>query len=377
MLLNEEQRILEDSVRGFIKDNAPVEQLRRLRDSSDGLGYDAQLWNQLIELGLSCAVLPEAHGGLAVGWLGMGAVMEACGAHLVASPLLATTVFGASLLELAASPEQQQRWLAPVAAGEMTLAVALDESHHFAPLMTTATLIREGEDWRLSGQKRLVIDGHSANQLLVVARSGGEPGDSEGLSLVAIDPARDGVRVRRTTLMDGRNAATITLDQVVVSDDEIVGTPGQVWPALEQALDRTSACLAAEMLGGATEVFDRTIDYLKEREQFDAKIGSFQALQHRAGQMFCQLQQCRSAVLNALQSLDHDAPDRSKQVSLAKALANECYKHLTNEAVQMHGGMGVTDELDIGLYLKRARVSIQTFGDTRYHRDRYATCMGF
>ena len=164
MLLNEEQRILEDSVRGFIKDNAPVEQLRRLRDSSDGLGYDAQLWNQLIELGLSCAVLPEAHGGLAVGWLGMGAVMEACGAHLVASPLLATTVFGASLLELAASPEQQQRWLAPVAEGEMTLAVALDESHHFAPLMTTATLIREGEHWRLSGQKRLVIDGHSANQ---------------------------------------------------------------------------------------------------------------------------------------------------------------------------------------------------------------------
>lgn len=377
MILNEEQRMLQDSVNDFLADNAPVEQLRQLRDSQDETGYSLELWRQLTELGLACAVLPEEYGGLGIGWLGMGAVMEACGTRLVASPLLSTVVIGASIIELAGNEAQKETLLPAIAGGELTLALALDESHHFAPLDSVATLMADGESWLLNGQKSFVIDGHVADKLIVVARTDGGVGDATGVSLVLVDRDQQGVNVRRTILMDGRNAAIVTLDNVKLNANTLIGEPGTAWPALEKALDRGTACLAAEMLGGAREAFNRTVEYLKEREQFDAKIGSFQALQHRAAQMFCQLEQCRTAVLNALQTLDNDTPDVALQVSMAKALANDCYKHVTNEAVQMHGGMGVTDELDIGLFLKRARVSIQTLGDSSYHRDRFATCMGF
>lgn len=303
--------------------------------------------------------------------------MEACGTRLVASPLLSTVVLGASVIELAGNDAQKETLLPAIASGKLTLSLALDESHHFAPLCSNTTLIADGDNWVLNGRKCFVIDGHVADKLIVVARSTGNPGDDSGLSTVLLDREQPGVSVRRTFLMDGRNAAIVTFDNVHIDANALIGEPGAAWTALEKALDRGTACLAAEMLGGATEAFNRTVEYLKEREQFDAKIGSFQALQHRAAQMFCQLEQCRTAVLNALQTLDNDTPDVALQVSMAKALANDCYKHVTNEAVQMHGGMGVTDELDIGLFLKRARVSIQTLGDSQYHRDRFATCMGF
>lgn len=377
MILNEEQRLLESTISEFLSENAPIELMRRLRDDVDALGYSKDLWQQLVEMGIPLTTVAESDGGVGFGWLGMGAVMEACGRNLSASPLLASVVLCGSLLELAGNAKQREL-LAAIRNGQTTLALALDEGNRFAPLQTATSLTPSNSGgYLLQGRKVFVVDGHCADHIIVAARSTGNPGDATGLSLAIIDPNQAGVKIKRTQLMDGSNAAVISFDSVAVNDDQLLGQPGEAWQPLQIALDRATTSLAAEMLGGCQELFDRTVEYLKEREQFDVKIGSFQALQHRASHMFCEIENCRSAVLNALSSLDNKAPDAAIHVSLAKTLANDCYKLVSNEAVQMHGGMGVTDELDIGLFLKRARVCMQLFGDTHYHENRYAEAHGF
>ena len=377
MILNEEQRLLQDTVADFLKNKAPVARLRELRDRRDPLGYSSELWQQLVELELPATALPEADGGLGFGFLGLGAVMEEMGKNLSASPLLSTVVLGASALELGGSEAQRQSCLPAIVAGELTIALAIDESHHHQPLNTALRLESRDGQLSISGRKVFVVDGHCADKLLVLTRSSGKPGSEQGLTLVLTDRKQPPVRVQRTTMMDGRNAAIVDFETLPVNADDILGRRDQAWPVLQQVLDRGVICLAAEMLGGAEAVFQRTIRYISEREQFDVKIGSFQALQHRCSQMYCQLQLCRSAVQNALCSLDRKSRDISLQASLAKTLANNCYQHISNEAVQMHGGMGVTDELDIGLFLKRARVCIQLLGDSSYHKDRYASLLGY
>ena len=377
MVLNEQQQLLQDTVREFLNDKAPVAALRQLRDSRDATGYSKALWQELAALGVAAIVMPEEFGGLGFGFAGLGAVLQETGRNLTASPLLASVVLGASAIELGGTEAQQQTLLPAVASGELTLALAIDEGHHFNPLHTSVSLSGAGDDQHLNGRKVFVVDGHSADKLIVVARSSAAPGNAEGLTLVLLDREQAGITVERTTLMDGRNAASIEFDQVAVSAAQLLGARDQGWALLQPVLDRGAICLAAEMLGGATEIFERTLEYIKEREQFDVKIGSFQALQHRCSQMFCQLELCRSAVLYALSRLDKNSLDLPVQASLAKALANDCYQLISNEAVQMHGGMGVTDELDIGLFLKRARVSMHLLGDASYHKDRYASLLGY
>ena len=372
MILNEEQRLLKDTVEEFLKVNAPVASLRQLRDSGPDSGFDRNLWQQLVEMGIPLTALSEESGGVGFGWLGMGAVMEACGRNLTATPLLGSVVIGATLLEMLAD-SQQQTLLESICAGELTLALAIDEQTHFEPGAIWAEIKNEDEQYLLSGKKNFVVDGAHADKFIVVARDSG----TGALSLAIVDNNQPGVTVTPTRLMDSRSYANITFEEVSLSAQQRLGDDETAAAALEHALLCATACTAAEMLGGASELFERTVEYLKEREQFGAKIGSFQALQHRAAQMYCQLESCKSAVLNGLQSLDNRQPDVATQVSLAKTLANDCYKHISNEAVQLHGGMGVTDELDIGLFLKRARVTIQMFGDSAYHMDKYASTMGY
>jgi acyl-CoA dehydrogenase len=321
-------------------------------------------------------VLPEGSGGLGFGFVGLGAIMQEMGRTLAASPLFSTVVLGTSALELGTG-QTGQRLLPDILVGKLTMALALDETHHHQPLGTAATLKASGSGLVLDGTKIFVLDGHSADKLLVVARSGGNPGDECGLSLVIVDREIPGVAVRRTSLMDGRNSAVIHFDGVKLDHDDLVGPLNEGWPILEQVLDRGAICISAEMLGGSLEVFKRTMNYLGEREQFGAKIGSFQALQHRSARMYCQLELCRTVVLKALSGLDSGSPDISAHASQAKAMLNQCYANISNEAVQLHGGMGITDDLDIGLFLKRARVSMQILGDTGYHQDRYARLMGY
>lgn len=374
LVLNEEQRLLRQTARDFLQANAPVGQLRQLRDQRDALGYDPGLWRQMTELGWASIILPEAYDGLDFGFSGLGAVLEETGRTLAASPLFATGVLGASAILLGGSEAQKSDLLPRIASGDLTLALALEESHHHAPLSvaTVATAIEDG--YRLDGQKVFVVDGHSADKLLVTARDAGSP---EGISLFLVDRESAGVDCRRTIMVDSRNAANIRFDGVRVPASALIGEPGLAWSFLEPVLDRGRVALAAEMLGSALEVFERTVEYLKQREQFGVRIGSFQALQHRAAQLQAELELCRSVVLQALSCIDEDPQQLPLLASLAKARLNALAKWVTNEAVQMHGGIGVTDELDIGFFLKRARVTMQLLGDSAYHRNRYATLCGY
>jgi alkylation response protein AidB-like acyl-CoA dehydrogenase len=253
----------------------------------------------------------------------------------------------------------------------------MDEGYHHHPLNTDVRLDDNKGKLTISGEKAFVLDGSSADTFIVLVRSFGKKGDATGLSLVLVNRDSPGLTIERTQYMDGRNAADLIFDKVLVNEDHLIGSLGEAYPILQQVLDRGVIAISAEMLGGCQEVFERTLHYLRDREQFGVKIGTFQALQHRASMMFCQLEQSKSAVLSALSSLDNNGADCSIQASIAKTLMNECYQHITNEAIQMHGGMGITDELDIGLFLKRARISIQILGDSDYHKNRYAELNGY
>lgn len=378
LVLNEEQRLLRDTARDFLTATAPVTQFRKLRDERDPVGYSNALWQKMVELGWAGITLPEQYGGLDFGYLGLGTVLEETGRTLTASPLFCSCVVGASTVLLGGSESQKESILPNIANGSLTLALALEESHHHDPSNIATKAIADGEHFIVNGRKTFVLDGHCADQLIVVARTGGEQQKSrDGITLFLVDPTSDGVSIERTYLADSRNSANITLSDVCVPAANVIGEVGGAWPVLDTVLDRARIAIAAEMMGCALESFERTIDYLKERVQFDALIGSFQALQHRAAHMQSEIELCRSVLLQALSTAD-DAPDQlAIMASLAKAKLNELVKLITNEAVQMHGGIGVTDELDIGLFLKRARVTMQIYGDTAFHKDRYASLCGY
>jgi alkylation response protein AidB-like acyl-CoA dehydrogenase len=377
LVLNEEQRLLQDTARDFLTSNAPVEALRILRDNNDAVGYSGQLWQQMADMGWASIILPEAYGGLDFGFVGLGVILEESGRTLTASPLFASAVVGASALLLGGSEAHKQTLLPAIASGKLTLALALEESHHHRPTHIATTAEKQGDSFLLNGRKQFVLDGHSADKLIVVARSSGAESDNQGLSLFLVDRTTSGVTCQRTVLMDSRNASSIQFENVVVPATDLLGDADEGWKILEPLLDRGRVAIAAEMMGYSLEAFDRTVAYLKEREQFGALIGSFQALQHRKAHMQSELELCRSVLLQALSAVDDSPEDLPVLASLAKTKLNELVKLVTNEAVQMHGGIGVTDELEIGFFLKRARVAIQIFGDTGYHKDRYATLCGY
>ena len=377
LVMNEEQRFLQDTARDFFNDNAPVEQLRKLRDTKDATGYSTELWQQMAEMGWAGIILPEEYGGADFGFLGLGAVLEESGRTLTASPLFATAVVGASALLLAGNSDQKQTLLPAIAAGELTIALALEESHHHRPTHIATSATQNGSGYVINGQKSFVLDGHSADKLIVVARVSGDATAAEGLSLFLVDRTASGVSVQRTVLADSRNAANIVFDNVQVSAESLLGDDGNGWQVLEPVLDRGRVAIAAEMMGLALESFDRTVQYLKEREQFGALIGSFQALQHRTAHMQSDIELCRSVMLQAASAVDDTPEQLPLLASLAKAKLNDLVTLVTNEAVQMHGGIGVTDDLEIGFFLKRARVAIQIFGDTGFHKDRYASLCGY
>jgi alkylation response protein AidB-like acyl-CoA dehydrogenase len=377
LVLNEEQRLLKDTARDFLGEQAPVEALRKLRDEHDPLGYSADLWSQMAQLGWAGIVLPEEYGGLDFGFVGLGGILEECGRNLTASPLLASVVLGASAILLAGTDAQKAANLPRVASGQLTLALALEEGNHHHPYNCALTAERNEQGWLLNGHKTFVLDGHSADQLIVVARTASEPGDKSGITLFLVDANSKGITRQRTLLIDSRNTANISFDNVQLDGDAILGQADQGADVLDAVLNRGRIAVATEMLGGCIEVLERTLCHLKEREQFGVKIGSFQALKHRAADMFSNIELSKSVVFDALLAIDEDREDLARVASCAKAKLNETFHLVTNEGVQMHGGIGVTDELEIGFFLKRSRVLEQVFGNTGFHRDRYATLSGF
>lgn len=378
-LLNDEQRQLGDSATEFLNAQSPISVQRRLRDERAPLGFAPALWQQVVDLGWPAAVFPEEYDGLGVGYAGLGAVFEAMGRTLAALPLLSSVVLCGELLLAAGSEAQRQRWLPGLVNGQQRLALALDEQgrHHPERIKTRARRNAQGNGWVLDGEKWFVIDGLGASWLIVVARVLDAQGTEEGIGLFMVEAAQAGVTLQPTLLADSRNHARLTLTNVEVSDDLRLPTANDGAQALDAALDRARICLAAEGLGLMREAFERTNAYLKERVQFDVPIGSFQALQHRMARLYSELEMLQSCVRAALSAIDTQDAELALLASLAKARASDLCEKLMNEAVQLHGGIGVTDEFDLGLMVKRARVLQHSLGDGVFHRDRYARLKGF
>jgi alkylation response protein AidB-like acyl-CoA dehydrogenase len=372
LVLNEEQSMLRDSARGLISDKAPVSHLRQLRDSKDATGFSRELWRSFAEMGFSGLLVPDSFGGSGLGCVEAGVVMEEIGRTLMPSPFLSTAVLAASALSRGGSAAQKSEYLPKIADGSLLAALAVDEGAKHRPLQTKMQAVRSGNGFKLNGAKAFVVDGHTADLLIVAARTAGAAGERDGLTLFLVDPKAKGIETERTAMVDSHNAARIVFDNVEVNADGVLGEVDQGSALLEGILNIGRGTVASEMVGVSEEVFGRTVSYLKERKQFGKLIGEFQALQHRAAHLYVEIEITRAAVLKALQTLDGDFENAGAAVAVAKAKAGSTATLAVQEGVQMHGGMGMTDQFDIGFFMKRARVCQELFGDSNFHADRLA-----
>lgn len=367
LVKSQDETMLADSARGFLDEVAPVSALRHLRDT--GRTHDPDLWQRICGMGWAGVLIPEDAGGSDMGHAAAGMLAHEMGRTLVNSPFLSSAVIAATALRQVADARAMDA-MAAIAAGRTTYALAIDETHKFAPEATAMTAGRSGNGFRLSGTKRFMIDGGFADRILVLARA------AEGLTLFDLPADRTGMDRTALNLIDGRDAARITFGNVEATGDDVLGQVGDAMTVLKPALEAGQAALAAEMSGLAAGAFDMTVGYLKERRQFGRPIGSFQALQHRAAHLWCEIEVTASAVLNAGRVLDGNPGEAALAVSLAKARATSTAQLAVMEGVQMHGGIGMTDEYDMGFYMKRARVGAEWLGDYGYHAEQVAALRG-
>ncbi len=376
LVLNEEQIFLKDSAKKFASEKTPTTHFRKVRDSEVENCYDDKIWQEMVSLGWTGILVPEEFGGSNFGVAGISSILEELGKTLTPSPLFSTAVVGVSLIKYA-SDDVKKDILSKVVQEGLRLCFAIEESNHHDPLKITCKAIKDEKNFIISGEKSFVIDGGFAEKVIIACRTSGEEGSKDGLSLFVLDSDTKGLTVTPTKIVDSRNAANMKFDNVKVSSDMLIGKEDNAYEIIESVLDISRAAISAEMLGSALQAYEITLDYLKEREQFGSKIGSFQALQHRAAIMFSELELCKSCVIESITSFDEGGNDSERLASLSKAKVGEVFHLISNESVQMHGGIGVTDEYDIGLYLKRARVAEQIFGDSNFHKNRYAELTGY
>ena len=374
LYLNDEQTMLRDTARDFVAEHAPVSHMRKLRDDKDATGFSRDLWKQFAEMGFTSILIPENEGGLGLGHVEAGVVLEEIGRNLTPSPFLTTAVAGARAIEGTAHAE---RWYPRILAGDAVLALAVDEDKRHRPEATAMAATRQGNGFLLNGAKQFVVHGNSADMLLVAARTAGSPGEIDGITLFAVEKGAGGVSVDTATLADSSKASRLTFDNVAVDADAVVGEVDGGWAPLSRALGAGRAGAAAELVGVAAGASDMTVDYLKQRKQFGKLIGEFQVLQHRAAHLYGEIEIARAAALKAAQALDAGDSQAELWVSVAKAKAVASAALAVQEGVQMHGGIGMTDEHDIGLYMKREAVLSELFGDERYHRGRVAELSGY
>jgi alkylation response protein AidB-like acyl-CoA dehydrogenase len=364
LIPTEDETMLRDAARGFLDDAAPVANLRANRDA--GRSHDPDLWDEMVKMGWAGVLVGERDGGSDMGFAAANTLAEEMGRTLVASPFLSTAVIAATALRF----DAQGAALAAIAAGERTYALAIDEGPKFAPDTAKMTAAASGNGFRLSGHKTFVGEGTSASRLLVVAR-----GDA-GLTLFDIEADRAGIARHKLDLVDSRDHAHIDFDGVEATGEDVVGEVGGAMEVLSPALRAGQAALAAELTGLSAGAFGMTAAYLKERKQFGRHIGSFQALQHRAAHLWSEIEVTASTVINAGRVLDATPEEADLAVSLAKARATETANLAVREGVQMHGGIGMTDEYDMGFYMKRARVAGEWLGDYGYHAAVVARARG-
>ncbi|MEM1380257.1 MAG: acyl-CoA dehydrogenase [Pseudomonadota bacterium] len=375
LVLSEEQQMLQETARGFAEEKSPLTELRRLRDEDVADGFHRDLWAQMAELGLTGVLVGEDHGGSGFGYVGAGVIAQELGRTLAASPYIATSMMAATALAKFGSDDQRAVHLPKIAAGQTVFAIASDENKKHTPHQVAMKAERSGNGFKLSGEKTFVAEGFAADQLIVAARTAGADTDKEGVTLFLVDASK--AEKDRMKTVDSRGFARIKLDGVEVDGDAVLGQVDGGLGALEVILNAGRAGLASEMVGSAEAAFDMTLDYLKQRKQFGTEIGRFQALQHRAAHLYTELEMAKAVAHQALDELDTNLEGAGTTVSLAKAKVSQVARLASQEAVQMHGGIGMTDEYDVGFFMKRIRVAGELFGDGDYHMNRLAEVMGY
>ncbi|WP_460450831.1 acyl-CoA dehydrogenase family protein [Alsobacter sp. SYSU BS001988] len=374
--LTEEQRMLKDSVGRLLADAYDFDARRRIVDSDPG--FSPAVWAQFAELGLLGLPFAEEDGGFGGGPVETMILMEAFGRALVVEPYLATVVLAGGLIRHAGSAEQKAAHLPAIAAGELRMAFAHAERqarYDLFDVATTAT--RDGAGWRLDGQKGLVLHGDGADRLIVSARTAGSPRDRDGIGLFLVDADAPGVSRRGYPTQDGQRAAEIALSGVHVPAVAAIGDPGAALPLIERVTDEAIAALCAEAVGCMEEMQAITVDYLKTRQQFGTTIGSFQALQHRAAEMVVALEQARSmAMFATMTAASPDPAERAAAVAGAKVQIGRSGRFVGQQAIQLHGGVGMTMEYKIGHYFKRMTMIDTLFGDADHHLSRVADAGG-
>lgn len=376
MTYNEDQSMLRDSARDFMKTEAPVAHLRKYRDMDCKDGFSHDLWKQFAEMGFTGILIPEADGGLGMGHVEAGIVLEEIGRNLSPSPFLSTSVVAVEALK-AADKAMRDRWFPGILAGETVIGIALEEGKKHHPEKIALKAERSGNGFKLSGAKQFVVQGSSADMLIVAARTGGAVGETDGLTLFAVEKDAAGLSLDAARTVDSAMAARVAFDGVEVNADAVIGDVDGGWAVLSKMLNAGRTGSAAEMVGVGTGAMDLTFDYLKQRKQFGRVIGEFQALQHRAAHLYGEMEMARSAVLKAQNFLDEEDPRAELYASVAKAKAGLACSLSVREGVQMHGGIGMTDEYDIGLYMKRDRALAEFMGDIYFHADRVAKLNGY
>ncbi|MGB7406161.1 MAG: acyl-CoA dehydrogenase family protein [Pacificimonas sp.] len=376
LYLTEDQDMLRDSAKGFVAEKAPIAHMRKLRDTNDEHGFDPALWKEFAEMGFTSILIGEDEGGIGLGHVETGVVLEEMGKNLTPSPMLSTAVAAVAALKEGGA-QHREKWFPKIASGDATVALAIDESAKHDPAATAMTAERSGNGFKLSGRKQFVVHGHVADMLIVAARTAGSAGESDGITLFAVEKGAAKMSADPRRLADASLASVVEFDGVEVDADAVIGEVDQGWGPLNALLSAGRAGASAELLGVGQGATDQTMTYLKERKQFGAIIGSFQALQHRAAHLYAELEVARAATLKAQQLLDEGSAKAHRAVHTAKAMTGLTTTLAVQEAVQMHAGVGMTDEYDVGLYMKRSRTLAELFGDTNYHADRLAREAGY
>lgn len=378
LVLNEEQELLQHTARDFVTRNSSMRRIRALRDGGDPLGYSRDLWTEMAKLGWLGIIFPEEYGGAGLGYTELMVVLEEMGRGLMPEPILSTVLLGGSAIASAGSPAQRLALLPPLIAGDLRIALAYQEPQSRYNPQHVETLAKQtAAGWSIHGTKEQVLDGYGADRFLVSARTAGATADAAGITLFLVDAHAPGLSIERQWRIDSRNAAIVRLDNVPVGADDVVGSADNGAGLLASTIDRGTIGLCAEMLGSMSAALETTLSYLRTRVQFGVPIGSFQALKHRAAKLYIETELARSAVMAAHRALDEQSPDVAHFAALAKARCSDAFVLISNETVQMHGGIGMTDEHDAGFFIKRARVAEVTFGDAAYHRNRFAELHGY
>ena len=371
LIITEEEKMLKEAARELLESKASIDQFRSLRDQNYQ-SYDISTWNEMIDMGWTSLIIPEEYNGLNFGYVGMGQILEEMGRKLTKSPLISSILFSATAMRYSDNNDLKIKWFPKLMNGEALMTFAIDEKSYHDPKNINTRAIKEGDGYRLKGEKTFILNGNFSDHVIVVAQT-----DSKDYGLFLVRSDSSGIKNENKILLDTSTYSEMMLDNVLVPVEHRLDVKISGEELMNKVLDISCIGLSSEMLGIILEAFELTINYLKEREQFGVKIGSFQSLQHRAAKLFSEIELCKTIVIKALQAIDQDDKDLSKYASLAKAKLGKTIKLVTNEAIQMHGGIGVTDDSNVGFYLKRARVVQKTYGDYNYHLDKLAKNKGY